>query len=45
LAGLEISSKDVNNYSLNIDKKSLMAGYYILQIIDENGTHNQKIIL
>jgi hypothetical protein len=45
LAGSEIFSKDVNNYSLNIDKKSLIAGYYILQIIDENGTHNQKIIL
>jgi hypothetical protein len=45
LAGVELISLNVKALYCDIDKNSLETGCYIIQVIDENGTHNQKIKL
>jgi len=45
LAGVELVSSNVKAKFCNIDKNSFKTGCYIIQVIDENGTHNQKIKL
>jgi hypothetical protein len=45
LAGVEIVSSNVKEKFCNIDKNSFKTGCYIIQVVDENGTYNQKIKL
>ena len=45
LAGVELVSLNVKAMFCDLDKNILETGCYIIQVIDENGTHNQKIKL